>query len=167
MFKIGGVYKVQNRAIGMIYHYHFESVAQGDKKWRGVQSPFQRGVPTPPLSTCGQGPFQAQTPYFSQSQRFKNHVAETIFWCQHRYNRGSPSLQFSSQSWQQGSFCHLHSCNYLCFGLIVFHPALAAILVTIGTNPIFLAAKFGVFFAFFSIMVIFLSHKQIMTFFGF
>ena len=42
----------------------------------------------------------------------------------------------------------------------------AAIFVTIGTNPIFAATKFGVFFTFFSVMVIFLSNQQIMPFFG-
>ena len=63
-------------------------------------------------------------PKHHNSHVFQNHVVETMFWCQHCYKRGSPHLQCSSHSWQQGSFCHLHSCNYLCFGLIVFHPAL-------------------------------------------
>ena len=34
----------------------------------------------------------------------------------------------------------------------------AAIFVTIGTHPIFLEAKFGVFFPFFSVMVIIFSN---------
>ena len=39
----------------------------------------------------------------------------------------------------------------------------AAIFVTIGTHPIFSEAKFGVFFPFFSVMVIFFSNQQIIT----
>ena len=42
----------------------------------------------------------------------------------------------------------------------------AAIFVAIDTHPIFSEAKFGVYFPFFSVMVIIFSNQQIMPFFG-